>query len=126
MMNIQYDNTAKVKAEADRNENLINRVDAKVKGFAKYNTPECIIGKNAYNVNGCKVGKVEAVSRDSLVIRGQWQRVEEWKPTPWTAEEKEAYWNHRKVESERIHNQTQIFYYNLREKAKLRKEFTGR
>lgn len=121
------DSTAKIKAESEQNQKKIDYVDSRVAPIARFDTPVCIKNKPAFHVDGASVKKVEDVlDQKTIVINGTFRRAEEWKPTPWTAEERAAYWAHRKAESERVNTETSAVLSAMREREKLRKEFWGR
>lgn len=124
--NLLGDQAARLKANSAKNEETINWIDKTVAPIAPFVTEFCQLGQLAYPIHGGKPGKVEEISDSkTIVIRGQFQRSEEWKPTPWTEEEKTAYWNHRKAESKRTERQTKESLAALEERRKLRKEFLG-
>lgn len=121
------DSTAKIKAESEKNQRQIDYIDSRVAPIARFDTPVCIKNKPAFHVDGASVKKVEDVlDQKTIVINGTFRRAEEWKPTPWTAEERAAYWAHRKAESERVNAQTSAVISAMREREKLRKEFLGK
>lgn len=124
------DSTARIKAEAGKNAQKIAFIDRTVAPIAPYPTPKCKVGEKAYHVNGMRPGIVEEkVNKDSddsvIVIRGYFQRAEEWKPTPWTEDETAAYWSHRMKEAERVDRETREALAAWDEKERLRKDFLG-
>lgn len=120
---IGFDNAAKIQREAARNTRFVDFIDANVAPIAAIRIGVLTAGAKAHHVNGKRPGTVKFIDGATCVVHEQWQRSEEWKNTPWTAEEREAYFAHRKAESDRSHRDTAKAVAAFDEREKLAKAF---
>lgn len=119
------DSTARVLEEREKNEETIHFIDSYVAPVAALRIGELPAnGAMGYSITGGK-GIMEIDER-GVAVNGYFVRAEEWKATPWTSEESAAYWQHRRVESERVQQDTRDVLNAVRTRQQLRKEFLGR
>lgn len=112
MIKFKFDNTEAVKEESRINGMRV-AATLDVKPIKNLKFDQLIKGKTAYHLNGCAPGIIEEVTCKTLVIRGEFRRIDEWKLTPWTEEEKKAYWENNRRESERLNREVDANLANL-------------
>jgi hypothetical protein len=123
----KHDNTGLIKREAGRNARQIAFVDANVAPIAVFQKENFVVGQKAYGISGSKGFKVTQCDHEgfSIEVEGMslWARQEEFKSKPWTAEEKEIYFNFRCQESERMEKETKNALTVFNEREKLARQF---
>lgn len=119
-----FDNSLKIKENSDKNSRFIDFIDSTVPKKELISFGSVKVGQIAYNYNGCKAGIVEDIlDKNTIVIRGQFHRRNEWKETPWIKDEIDQFNNHSVEESHRVHNQTQKAIKAFNERESLAKQF---
>jgi hypothetical protein len=131
-----YDNTLKIKNESARNERMIRFIDSHVAPIASIRIGDAPkVGDTVYNAWGMIPGVLKEIDGKHGIVEikpkgeGKVQRavkMEEIKSSPWTKEELETYFTHRRKESERMDAETKVVAKAFEEREKLAKQFTGR